>query len=230
MLFFNRTGLRYASKENYNASCGYLALPYPLNQPMSAQFEELVATFITGKIGISNLFLPEELAGRTQQHIQDLHNDGHMKPAGIGNEQVQGHDRKVRSDQIYWLEKKNKQQEELGFLDHMEQFISYLNETCYTGINAYEFHYALYEKGSFYSRHKDQFRNNNQRKYSIVSYLNNDWLEADGGQLWVHQDGLTEKILPTNRKAVFFESSEIEHEVTPALRPRMSITGWLKRI
>lgn len=197
---------------------------------MNEEFEEIVESFIEKKIGISDFFLADKLATLLQAHIHRLYEGGYLVSAGTGNENVQARDGKIRSDRIHWLDKKNKHIEELGFLEHVEDFIEYLNRTCYTGINAYEFHYAFYAAGSFYKRHKDQFRNDNNRKYSLVSYLNNDWVEADGGQLWVYHEAETQKIIPTNRKAVFFESSQIEHEVTTALRPRMSVTGWLKRV
>ena len=197
---------------------------------MQEKFEEMVDSFITHKIGVSDLFLTSQLAHMLQKHIGRLHEDGQMEPAGIGNGAATGINGVIRSDKIHWLDKKNNNYEELDFLDYVENFISYLNRTCYTGINAYEFHYALYEKGTFYKRHKDQFRSDNNRKYSLISYLNDDWTDADGGQLWIHQDGEVQKILPNNRKAVFFESNELEHEVTTALRSRMSITGWLKRV
>ena len=196
---------------------------------MDEKFEEIVESFITNKVGISDLFLTGQLATLLQQHIQRLDEGGYMNSAGIGNNTIQNHDHKIRGDKIHWLDKKSGHIEEQGFLEHIENFIDYLNRTCYTGINDYEFHYALYEQGSFYKRHKDQFRNDSNRKYSLISYLNDDWLESDGGQLWVHQDKAIKKIIPTMRKAVFFESNELEHEVTTARRSRMSVTGWLKR-
>ena len=99
-----------------------------------------------------------------------------------------------------------------------------------TGINGYEFHYALYETGSFYKKHIDQFRNNPSRQYSMIIYLNTDWVAGDGGQLSIHQVGkASQEIDPTGGKTVFFKSSELEHEVLVANKPRISITGWLKR-
>ena len=110
----------------------------------------------------------------------------------------------------------------------MDTFVSFLNEACYTGITGYEFHYTLYEKGSFYKRHVDQFRSSDKRQYSMIMYLNNDWKEDDGGQLCIHHENRAENISPLNGKSVFFKSSELEHEVLVSNRPRMSITGWLK--
>lgn len=197
---------------------------------MKAKFEELIAGFITHKVGISNLFLTGQLAALLQAHITQLNSQTQLKDAGIGNDTIQNHNKIIRSDKIHWLDKKNKQEEELRFLDYVEDFIDYLNKTCYTGINDYEFHYALYNTGASYHKHKDQFKTNSNRKYTCISYLNNDWLETDGGQLWIHHEDHIQKILPTNRKAVFFESHILPHEVTIAQRPRMSVTGWLKRV
>jgi SM-20-related protein len=64
----------------------------------------------------------------------------------------------------------------------------------------------------------------------MVSYLNQNWLEDEGGQLVVYHEEEVMKILPTNQKAIFFQSDVLEHEVVVATRPRMSITGWLKRV
>ncbi len=110
----------------------------------------------------------------------------------------------------------------------MDRFVLYLNETCYTGITGYEFHYARYGEGSFYKRHLDQFRNDGSRQYSMIMYLNADWQVADGGELCIYQDGLPRNISPEEGKSVFFRSSEMEHEVLLTHKARMSITGWLK--
>ena len=88
----------------------------------------------------------------------------------------------------------------------------------------------MYEEGAGYKRHKDQFRNDINRKYSLINYLNNNWLEEDGGQLIIYQNDETQMIQPQSQTAVFFKSNEMEHEVSKANRSRMSISGWLKSI
>ena len=117
----------------------------------------------------------------------------------------------------------------LPSLAEIEDFIKYLNNSCYAGITGYEFNYSLYEKGSFYKKHLDQFQNNTSRQYSIISYLNSDWIEGDGGQLMIHQPNNNQTISPTQGKTVFFKSNELAHEVLVTQQRRMSITGWLKR-
>ncbi len=197
---------------------------------MIARFEELVNSFMNNQIGLCEHFLSKELATLLQQDLQNLDRDNRMFAAGIGNNDIKDTKQKTRGDRIFWLDKKNNSINEKAFIEQVEDFIDYLNKTCYTGINAYEFHYALYDTGSYYHRHKDQFKNNTDRKYSLINYLNDDWLETDGGELLVYQAEKTDTILPTIQKAVFFESNQLEHEVAIANRPRMSITGWLKRV
>ena len=153
-----------------------------------------------------------------------------LSNAGIGNDAVQDSQQKMRGDKIYWMDKSHDNIHEKEFLLLIDNFIERLNSTCYTGINAYEFHYAVYEEGSFYKKHRDQFRNDSNRKYSLITYLNENWLEEDGGQLLLYQDGSTQKILPRSQTAVFFKSDEMEHEVALANRTRMSISGWLKQV
>ena len=196
---------------------------------MDSQFDLLIDTYLENKIGIDADFLSERLSHGLQQNILQLQEDGMMNAAGIGNNEIKDANQKMRGDKIYWLDKSHENIFEKEFLQQAENMIEHLNSTCYTGINDYEFHYAVYDEGSFYKRHTDQFKNDSNRKFSLISYLNKDWLEEDGGQLWVYQQDDVQKILPHSQTAVFFKSNEMEHEVTKANRPRMSITGWLKQ-
>ena len=197
---------------------------------MNNQFDLLIDSYLDNNIGIDEGFLSEGLSNGLQQNILQLQKDDLMTLAGIGNETVKDSQQKMRGDKIYWMDKSHDNIYEQEFLQRVESFIEYLNQTCYTGINGYEFHYAVYEEGSFYKRHKDQFKNDRNRKYSLINYLNDDWREEDGGQLLVYQNETAQKIQPQSQTAVFFKSVEMEHEVTKANRSRMSITGWLKRI
>ena len=197
---------------------------------MSQQFDLLINSFIDNNVGIADNFLSKNLSGNLQQNIQQLQREGQMKYAGIGNDSIADATQQMRGDKIYWLDKKNNNVTEQEFLDKVEDFIDHLNRTCYTGINGYEFHYAVYEEGRAYKKHRDQFKTDNNRKYSLICYLNNDWVATDGGQLVIYQNDIAQTISPNAQKAVFFKSDEMEHEVLLAHRPRMSITGWLKRV
>lgn len=148
--------------------------------------------------------------------------------AGTGTEHLIQEKDLIRSDVIYWLDRSHKIESENAFLDIIDCFVRYLNETCYAGIMSYEFHYALYNEGSFYKKHLDQFRNDDSRAYSMIVYLNEKWKQFDGGELCIHHVDSIQLITPLNGRCVFFKSNELIHEVLVTHQPRMSITGWLK--
>jgi SM-20-related protein len=197
---------------------------------MNASFDTLINSYVNKQMGIDPLFLNERLADGLRLHIIKLQQAGMLTAAGTGNKEHKAIQENIRGDKIYWLDKSNHNSFEQEFLEQADDFISYLNRSCYTGINACEFHYAVYDTNSFYKRHIDQFKNDGSRKFTLISYLNLDWIEEDGGQLHIYQDDHIEKVLPHSRTAVFFKSDELEHEVTVTHRPRMSVTGWLKRV
>ncbi|WP_243408699.1 2OG-Fe(II) oxygenase [Flavobacterium sp. WLB] len=180
------------------------------------------------KIGISERFISDELSNNLKQNLIDLNAASLLLAAGIGNSEKLSFDGKIRNDAIYWLDKKHNNVFENEFFDKIDAFVPYLNESCFAGITGYEFHYSLYEKGDFYLKHLDQFKNNSSRKYSMISYLNSNWKESDGGELMIHQNNSEQKISPIQGKTVFFKSNELVHEVLVTQNTRMSITGWLK--
>jgi SM-20-related protein len=188
----------------------------------------LIDSFIENKVGLAEDFLSISLAAHLKANLLALYANHQLRPAGIGNNTVVVKDKLIRNDKIYWLDRQHDNAAEQLFFELMDRFVSYLNRTCYTGITGYEFHYALYEKGSFYKKHLDQFQNNQSRVYSIILYLNADWQEKDGGELVLYHADHLQTIAPVNGKCVFFKSSELEHEVLITHQPRMSITGWLK--
>ena len=195
---------------------------------MEKIFNAIIDSFIADKVGIANGFLTASLAKHLKENLAKLYSDQLMLSAGTGNEKVINHDKLIRSDVIYWLDRNHENIYENEFFDLMDAFVLYLNATCYTGITNYEFHYTLYEKGSFYKKHIDQFQENGSRAFSMVMYLNQNWQPIDGGELRIHHENSQQDISPKNGKSVFFKSSELAHEVLITNEPRMSITGWLK--
>lgn len=188
----------------------------------------LISSFLKDEIGLSDDFLGTVLSKQLQGNLLQLLQKKQFKAAGIGHKKDFIKDKLIRSDLIYWLDRKHNDAHENTFFNLMDRFVQYLNQTCYTGITSYEFHYAFYDKGSFYKKHLDQFKNNNSRMYSMIMYLNEDWQPNDGGELCVYPFGKAQIISPLNGKCVFFKSDQLEHEVLLSHQPRMSITGWLK--
>jgi len=191
-------------------------------------FDCLIDSFIKDKVGIAENFLSVSLAAHLKNNLIGLFENKKLLNAGVGNATVVNQDKLIRSDMIYWLDRKHENQYENDFFDLMDEFVLYLNRTCYTGITGYEFHYTLYESGTFYKKHIDQFQQNGSRQYSMIMYLNADWKAADGGELRIHHVEEEQNISPDNGKSVFFKSSDLAHEVLLTNKQRMSITGWLK--
>ncbi|MBA4241977.1 MAG: proline hydroxylase [Sphingobacteriaceae bacterium] len=196
---------------------------------MENNFEILIESFIKENVGIDNHFISDALSQHLKQNLLELLSQNKLQEAGTGNELLVSHNKTVRGDSIYWLDRAHNNEYENDFLDQIDDFVKYLNRSCFAGINGYEFHYSLYEVGSFYQKHLDQFNNNPSRKYSMISYLNDDWQESDGGQLMIYQNYNNKKVNPTQGKTVFFKSNELQHEVLITQKQRLSITGWLKR-
>lgn len=195
------------------------------------QFEKLISEVIDRHYGMCDDFLDTPLLTGLRKNLHTYHSKGAMHPAGIGRHFDFKENLKVRGDVIRWIEEDSMDPFEEQFMVQIKNLIHYLNTTCYTRINFFEFHYAWYDAGSFYKRHLDQFKSNRGRKFSLVIYLNEDWLSTDAGNLRLYLDGHDVDVFPEGGRAVFFKSDEVEHEVMPApLRPRISIAGWLKSV
>jgi SM-20-related protein len=191
-------------------------------------FENLITDFIRDKVGIAEHFLNPDLALHLKENLMVLFSENKFHTAGTGNNTTIQQNNANRGDSIYWLDRTHNDPFENEFFTLMDSFVLFLNASCYTGITGYEFHYTLYEKGSFYKKHFDQFRNNDSRQYSMIMYLNTNWQKVDGGELCIYQEKAQQRISPENGKLVFFKSNEMLHEVLKTNVPRMSITGWLK--
>lgn len=193
-------------------------------------FEGLIEGLLTQEVGHQTHFFSENLVKGLREQLWRHYKAGEMHPAGIGNKFVHQKNAEVRGDLIKWIENDSEVEVEQIFLSVLKVFVDYLNRTCYTGINDFEFHYALYDVGSFYQPHIDQFKSDSCRKYSFVLYLNEDWKEEDGGMFVAYLDEMKIEIIPEGGTVCFFASDQIRHEVKLAHRKRMSIAGWLKKV
>lgn len=196
---------------------------------MHEKFEALIEGYLADDYATCEDFFDEKLIAALRKNLLKGHADGIMHRAGVGKQASFQQNQKVRGDVISWIENDSIEPSELAFMRIVEAFYRHLNQTCYTGINGCEFHNALYETGSFYKRHLDQFKQDSNRQFSLVTYLNEDWVDTDGGELVLYLSGEEKIIQPQGGRVVFFKADKIEHEVRPASRERMSIAGWLLR-
>ena len=150
-----------------------------------------------------------------------------FKKAGIGKNQDKQINEAIRGDYIQWIDPNNAEPPLLTYLDKLKQVIAFVNQSLFLSLKDCEVHQTIYPIGSFYKRHLDQFKKDDHRKLSVICYLNKDWKEADGGQLRMFIGHESEDILPVAGRLVCFRSDLLEHEVLPATRERLSLTGWL---
>ncbi|GAB3576776.1 2OG-Fe(II) oxygenase [Spirosoma luteolum] len=199
---------------------------------MNPDFEPIIDGILTQGYGLVDAFLsPDETRALTAR-LHERRQAGLFRQAGIGNQQVLV-ETAIRGDEIMWIEADTATPEEASFLARIAEFIDYVNQTCYLGLRDAEFHYARYPVGTGYKRHLDRFRSDSRRKLSVICYLNTDWQEEEGGQLALFlpsNDGSEQTVMvsPVGGRLVCFESDRLEHEVRPATRERLSLTGWLK--
>lgn len=189
---------------------------------------ELINGFLDNRVGICNDFLSSQLSIGLKKNLESLYNKEELRLGGIGNRHSFGINQEIRSDKIFWLDRNNFRDSEKEFFNLIDSFATYLNRTCFAGIKSYEFHYALYEKGTYYKKHLDQFKKDQGRAFSMIIYLNEGWVKEDGGELKIYKGTEVQFVSPDNQKCVFFKSDELYHEVVVTNKSRMSITGWLK--
>jgi len=174
-------------------------------------------------------FLPPDLVTALAAECRSRAAQGALAPAGVGRGAGKAVRETVRGDHIQWLEAGQSSACD-RYLHIMETLRQALNQALYLGLEEYETHFALYPPGAFYQKHVDRFRDDDRRTVSAVMYLNQDWLPEHGGALRLHLDGERyQDILPLAGSLALFLSADMPHEVLPATRERLSLTGWFRR-
>lgn len=156
--------------------------------------------------------------------------EGTFREAAVGRHDERRVHRELRNDFIMWLNFAELTAAQRRYLDLMEAFRLHVNRQMYLGLFEYEAQFAVYPPGHFYRKHVDAFRGASSRVVSCVLYLNLRWVDEDGGALRLyledHEPPTCMDILPRGGRFVTFLSDRFYHEVRPAGRERLSLTGW----
>jgi SM-20-related protein len=174
-------------------------------------------------------FAPQALTLELANECRKRAARGELNPASIGRGTGQAIREGVRGDRIQWLDGGLSPacEQYLALMDELRQA---LNRELYLGLEDYECHFALYPPGAFYQKHLDRFRDNDRRAVSAVFYLNPDWQPEQGGALRLYlPDETTRDVPPEAGSLLVFLSADMPHEVLPANRERLSLTGWFRR-
>ncbi|HMV07697.1 MAG TPA: 2OG-Fe(II) oxygenase [Cyclobacteriaceae bacterium] len=193
---------------------------------MNPVFDAIADGLATNGYAVADQFLSQHEVDAIL-HAGGFQTNADFKKAGIGNKQSLQIQEAIRGDYIKWLDRNNSPEAIRVYLQRLEELIQYLNRSLFLSLKDFEVHMTVYPVGSFYKRHLDQFKKDDHRKLSVILYLNNQWEEQHGGQLRMYLPDQTKDVLPLAGRLVIFRSDEIEHEVLPATRERLSITGWV---
>jgi SM-20-related protein len=196
-----------------------------------------VLELISARIGIDGWvaipsFIPPALVASLGEECARLAAQGSFHDAAIGS----GADRKitgdVRADQILWLEPSGSSEAQRDCLERFEDLRLKLNRDLQLGLFEFECHFARYTPGAFYRKHLDQFSRDSRRRLSSILYLNSNWQDEEGGELRLYLERKPVSghvdIRPDGGTLVLFLSERFPHEVLPAKRERLSLTGWFK--
>lgn len=180
-----------------------------------------------GACRIAGLFAPTQLQALRSDLLR-LRDSGALRAASVGRDASRVLRPDIRGDSTLWLHDPRCGGAARDFLAMLDGLRGELNRQLFLGLREVEAHYAAYPAGAGYARHRDRFRDDDARALSWVTYLNEEWNEDDGGALRLHtQDGAVD-VLPSKGTSISFRS-ELEHEVLPARRERLSIAAWFRR-
>ncbi|MDY0248560.1 MAG: 2OG-Fe(II) oxygenase [Pseudomonas sp.] len=175
------------------------------------------------------IFMPSDLTTELAKECHSRAQQGQLEPAAIGRGAAKIVHENIRGDHIQWLDAGHHVAVD-RYLALMEQLRMAINQTLFLGLEDFESHFALYPPGAFYKKHLDRFRDDDRRVVSCVGYLNEHWLPEQGGELRMYLDNeRIHDITPQAGTLMVFMSAQWPHEVLPATRDRLSITGWFRR-
>lgn len=157
---------------------------------------------------------------------------GKFRPAGVGRDQDLKVRSEIRSDRVLWFDVDAGGA--LGvYLRRLEALRLEINRTLFLGLYQFEGHFAAHPPGSYYRKHLEQFVGIGDRIVTAFLYLNEGWCPNDGGKLRLYVDPQDEtafvEVAPESGRLVTFLSARFLHEVPPARRQRLSVTGWFSR-
>jgi SM-20-related protein len=186
--------------------------------------------------GFADNVIPPEVVELLRNESQKLWQSGRFHSAHIGKGATKAVRPEIRGDAICWLEAfTSEDQDNPGiqkFFVWAKAFRQTLNQRYFLSLNNEEFHFARYPANNGYAKHIDQHRGTQERKISLVLYLNPEWPPQAGGELAIYSadndSQIQQRIQPSFGRLVLFRSDLIPHEVLPCFQTRWSLTGWFR--
>ena len=191
--------------------------------------EDILLDLSSKRWTVMDDFLPLDIFKKLTRSVSRDHQEGLLRPATVGRAKKRRTN--VRGDEIRWIRRAECRPAVHAVLDVIDELQLHLRQQLFLPLQESECHFAVYPPGARYVKHLDCHHNQNNRILSFILYLNRrNWSKSNGGQLrmWLDSEEFMD-VTPIGNRLVIFDSSEFYHEVLPANRPRMSLTGWMRR-
>ncbi len=88
---------------------------------MHTLFDSIIDSYLEHKVGIVENFLTPSLSNHLKDNLHVLYRQNQLLDAGTGNEIEVNHDKKIRSDKIFWLDRIHQNKYENDFFDLMDR-------------------------------------------------------------------------------------------------------------
>ena len=208
-------------------------------QKLHTQLTTIIDDLTENGYAICEDFLPAQIIQALADKAEKRYIDGEMLVAKTGKNANVQHSA-IRNDSIYWLDEGSLNSSTQSYFAKIEALKVALNQSLFMNLHDIETHLAVYPIGGVYLKHLDQFKQTGntptpERQLSSVLYLNDNWQEDEGGELRLHLNDAASNnasqyidILPIAGRLVLFLSADFWHEVLPATRNRISLTGWFR--
>ncbi|MDX8387529.1 MAG: 2OG-Fe(II) oxygenase [Ghiorsea sp.] len=206
----------------------------PLYRDEGSKFDRIVADLCETGLSVYDGFIAPLLVNSMALEARELLQNGEFRPARVGRGTSMQLRPEIRSDHIHWLDSEKPSAIQKPYFLDLELLRQHINRSLFLGLFEYEGHFALYPPGASYEIHYDRFIGARERVVTCILYLNHDWQEEEGGALKVHQGTeeskllLPMQVLPQAGRLITFISDQFPHEVLPASRDRLSLTGWFR--
>ncbi|KAG2202207.1 hypothetical protein INT47_002126 [Mucor saturninus] len=219
---------------------------WDLNCLTPQALEELYGTGWTELEGIVDL---DTLKGAHEEAVSLQ--DAYVMPKDLRAEDDPFRDVSARDDAIVWLDPNN-ENNALGTVDtppYLSRILEFISGPLYHDLSKMirlqgrtEYQLAYYHpNGARYERHRDALptddpSDGNQRRVTVVLYLNPGWVAGDGGEVKILSrtddhglpEGADRIVKPQMGKILLFLSGVVDYEVLPTHKPRYALTTWLR--
>jgi SM-20-related protein len=188
----------------------------------------LHAGLLADGIAVEDGFLPQPRVRELIDCVELRLAQGDFGAARVGADRRLQRREDIRGDRTCWIAAPLFAAER-ALLSDLERLRLELNREGFLGLFDLELHYAWYPPGAGYARHVDQLQGRDQRKVSLILYLNDAWTPDAGGELRIFEGHEARDIEPIAGRLVCFLTAEREHAVLPTRQDRLSVAGWFRR-